>query len=175
MFEAIRSTWNNSTTSLSHKKQIGRGPTLTESLADLHDGACWTGVKVASERQVVTVTLKSHGSPLMTWSQPANTLEPLPFPFPSWMAKEMDLTLEVSVSGNSLISVIVVIHEINVPKNDRYLFVSEGVPLYHWNGASSKREFLAVKKLHIRVPSVSAILNGEDISVVCIHEWSETF
>ena len=111
----------------------------------------------------------------MSWTQPVNTLEPLPFPFPSWMAKEMGLTVEVSVSGHDLMSVIVVLHEINVPKKDRYLFVSEGIPLFHWNGSSSKRDDLAVKKLHIRVPSVSAILADQDISVVCIHEWSETF
>jgi len=174
MFKDIRSNW---TTSAGYKKQIGHGPTLTESLTDLHDGACWTGVKVAyPTSEMIVVSLKSHGETLTDWTQSTNTLEPLPFPFPSWMAKEMGLTLEVSVSGSEPMSVIVVLHEINVPKKDRYLFVSDsGKAMYHWNQVSSKRADLSVKKLHIRVPSVSAILNGEDTRVVCIHDWSETF
>jgi hypothetical protein len=174
MFEAIRNNW---TINAGYKKKIGHGPTLTESLMDLHDGSCLTGLKVSCPvSQVVTVTLKSHGETLTNWTQSTNTLEPLPFPFPSWMAKEMGLTLEVSVSGNDLLSVIIVIHEINLPRKDRYLFVSaSGKPMYHWNKVSYKRADLAIKKLHIRIPSVSAILTGEDISLVCIHEWSETF
>ena len=174
MFEAIRNNW---TIDAGHKKQIGPGPFLIETLTDLHDGACWTGVKVACPvSQVVSVTLKSHDDVLTAWTQPANILYPLPFPFPSWMAKEMGLKIEVTANGNDLMSLIVVIHEINLSKKDRYLFVSDsGVPMYHWNGVSSKREFLAVKKLHNRVPSVSAILHDQVSSIVCIHDWSETF
>lgn len=172
MFKAIRNNW---TTNAGYKKQIGHGPTLTEFLTDLHDGACWTGIKVSCPTdEMILITLKSHDKVLTEWTQSTNTLEPLPFPFPSWMAKEMGLTVEVS--GSNLMSVIVVLHEINLPKKDRYLFVADsGVPLYHWNGSSSKREDLEIKKLHNRVPSVSAILNGADSSIVCIHEWSETF
>jgi hypothetical protein len=92
---------------LGHKNRITKH-TLTESLTDLHNGAKWTGVRVACPiEQTVTVTLTSKDR-VETWTQPTNILHLFPSPFPSWMAKEMDLHITVAKEDTTLMSVFIV-------------------------------------------------------------------
>jgi hypothetical protein len=95
---------------LGHKNRITKD-TLTESLTDLHDGAKWIGIRVACPKeQTVTVTLTSTGN-VETWTQSTNILHLFPSPFPSWMAKEMDLHITVAKEDATLMSVFVVFQE----------------------------------------------------------------
>lgn len=95
---------------LGHKNRITKD-TLTERLTDLHDGATWTGIKVACPKeQYVTVTLKTRTHE-ETWIQPTNILHPLPVPFPSWMAKELDLHITVAKEDATLMSVFFVFQD----------------------------------------------------------------
>jgi len=73
---------------------------LRETLHDLHDGAWWTGVKVLapghSSASFRIKVVQNDGTKLWpAWNQDANDWNPLPWPIPAIMAREMGLCLNI--------------------------------------------------------------------------------
>jgi len=173
-----------------------------EILANLHEPAWWTGVRVSvtsgpkpepnpEPDPVVHVQLvKPDGTPaidkgLCEWFQNTNTWMPFPWAIPAAMATKLDLRLVITVVDKTVnpdepvhISVRTCFHEMPyMPPRDKYLFVDDaGCVLHYWNG-----------RLHMDgTPNrgysptwrtihrvILPMWKWDDNKMFCIHGWDE--
>lgn len=73
---------------------------MRETLHELHDGAWWTGIKILaphrpSARFRVKVIRNDGAKVWPAWNQDADDWNPLPWPIPAAMAREMGLCLNI--------------------------------------------------------------------------------
>jgi len=171
---------------------MGYGPTLTESLADLHEPAWWSGVRVAT---VVPAgfqvrLLKGDGSPVFdlaaeacTWVQNTHSWVQFPWAIPAAMGKALDMKLEVTILEESFpfMEVITCFHELpQMPPRDSYLFTNtSGSLLQVWNGVKKKDGTPdrglspAWRTIHRIVPPMRLLQGWDDNAHFCVHEWDE--
>ena len=127
---------------------------VTESLADLHTGAWWSGIKITASMagqiqahaQFRVRLITAGGLPAFDaapdaceWVQSNTQWRKLPWPISAEMAKAMDLRIQVTLLDhpqNTLISLKLSFHELPLmPMADHYMFIdAHGTPMHHWNG-----------------------------------------
>ena len=168
---------------------------IVESLADLHEPAWWSGVRVAvhnHENGVQVRLLKGDGTPVFDsepdtcdWFQNTDTWVKFPWPIPAAMARTLDIKLEVTVlepaaGAEPFVALTTCFHEMpHMPTRDHYLFVNgDGRPVHVWNGVKrlDGTPHLRVepewRKIHWVVPP-SAYLFSWETKAFCIHAWTE--
>ena len=165
---------------------------VTETLANLHEPAWWSGVRVsvisARDRDpVVHVRLvKPDGTPaidrgICEWFQNTDTWILFPWAIPAAMATKLDLRLVVTLVDPVepvYIGVKTCFHEMPyMPPRDKYLFVDDaGCVLHYWNGrlhadgTPSRGHPPTWRTIHrVILPS----WKWNDNRMFCIHAWDE--
>jgi hypothetical protein len=127
---------------------------VTESLADLHQGAWWSGIKITAstagqvqaQAQFRVRLITASGLPAFDaapdacdWIQTNTQWRTLPWPISAEMAKAMDLRVQVTMLDhpqNTFISLKLSFHELPMmPANGHYMYIdAHGSPIHHWNG-----------------------------------------
>lgn len=189
---AIRTLWPPppDSSQVGKTTKMGTGP-IIQSLADLHEPAWWTGVRVAAmaPKEFNVRLLKGDGTPVFdhaadtcTWVQNANTWIQFPWAIPAAMGKALDIKLEITVTDGSapFMDVAVCFHELPLMSTkDRYFFAdAEGRLLQVWNGKIQKdgtpdRGPPPIWRTIYRIIPPTRLLDEYPDSVLCVHEWNE--
>lgn len=167
---------------------------VCESLADLHEPAWWSGVRVWAARPVelrITLT-KGDDTPVFdlapemcTWTQATGEARPLPWAIPAAMGKALNVKVRVSFvnpeDDDLFVVVTVYFHELpQMLPRERYLYMAnDGSIIQVWDG--KKREDGTPNRgppptwrtIHRVVPPTEMLADWNDHTVFCIHEWSE--
>jgi hypothetical protein len=161
-----------------------------EFLDSLHEPAWWTGVRIytpGTERDC-SLRLVGRDGALgreFEWTQSTGTWTAFPWPIPAHIAKELELHLEIRISGllePIPISLRVCFHEMpDMPNDVNYLFFNlNGDSVATWH--ASQREFVlrdgvaAWNSIHFLVPPMQRLLATplwDDDRLACVHQWSE--
>lgn len=180
MFGLIKTAWPPIPGSFKsgHKKREVNG-SHTEPLQDLHANAWWTGLKIAGLPIAMQATVRLNNFPSTSWLQSPGVYHPLPFPLPAALAKEMALSLTIETEYKGPMALFFTFHELGVP-SEQYLFAEEGCTAIlcwsqkrSWCTPTSEKEPVW-KTLHVVVPPMKAIIEGQKSKLFCIHDWNET-
>lgn len=181
--------------SIGHKQQptMYRGP-ATESLADLHDPAWWTGFRITSptfsgenSAQIPVRILKRDGTAAFPRfpdiQATVGTWKPFPWPIPARMATVMGLYLEIPGLDTHAYSLRVAFQEMSLLSiQDRYLFVEKGIAHHVWDGRRKAWGNFAGgaeptwRTFHVLVPPMTRLISEpawDDSNLFCIHAWDE--
>jgi len=163
---------------------------LVESLADLHEPAWWSGLRISTPHKMGfhVRLLRRDGSPVFEsadeWTQPSGEWRNFPWPIPAAMGRELGIRLEVvpidPADNGMLVVLTTCFHELPLMgPRDRYLFVNaEGAALQIWDGkrhiSSSPQRGPppAWRTIHSVVPPLLEKWTGA--LDFCIHDWTET-
>ena len=170
------------------------GSEVCESLADLHEPAWWSGVRIWANRPSdlqITLT-KGDDSPVFdlapetcTWVQASGEVRMLPWAIPAAMGSALNMKMKVSRAIPSDDDLFIVVttyfHELpHMLPRDRYLYISEnGTVIQYWDGKKRKdgTQERGVqptwRTLHYVVPPTYMLGNWDDHAVFCFHDWSE--
>lgn len=161
------------------------GTSISESLADLHAPAWWSGVKVIASKTPDTIfnmQMIAGDHVLFEWTQRGDaTWVPLPWPIPAAAGKDMDLRLVASASEPLIFAMKTCFHELpGMQMRDRYLFVTkEGRPVLFWDGVKHTWNVPerdgdppTWRTLHWLVRPTG---QGGASETGCFHAWDEIF
>ena len=164
-----------------------------EELGSLHEPAWWTGVRVYSpyEQRMCTFRLVGRDGlslgPQFEWSQQTGTWAAFPWPIPAFVAKAMDLKLElcfIGVEEATTVSMRICFHEMpDMPNDVNYMFFGiNGFVTAAWHASQSElilarsQEAAAWNSIHFLVPRTERLLQTplwDDDRLVCFHNWNE--
>jgi len=183
MISSIAHTWpptpGPDQTNTGWRTTFFEGAESLESMADLHEGTWWTGVRLASPNPNDEFHIKivdSAGIEIFgSWTQRSYEWIPLPWPIPGSMAKHLGLGLQITSAtpAPAIVGCKISFHDLPLtPQDGRFLFVEEGgAALLFWNGEAKIWGTPYDGRIpdwgfpHFVVPPLASLLDGGSAAV----------